>query len=204
MGELDRIAVPSLGNKSSVKDPELCRETYRQELSTEKPEDEVLYLPIFHLHTHPCHRSFPSENDLVNATQRYETEISLGPRRARVRNPTINVINDNSKGVGFGNRMHGDSQFFYQFNGDFQAYERFMNEYKRNLETAYKKDGRCPEGHFAQQMAKSGAFKAIAYPKGSLFVPLKTENAVLHRVKKQAMRTLGEKFAYDITVRRMF
>jgi len=200
--ELFRIVTPSIGDKKSVPDPKLCREIYKDELRIGEPEGEDLYLPIFHLHTHPNSYSYPSEADLINAMERYESEFSLGNIRLNVRNQTINVINNNDGCVDFGTRVNKDSQFFYQFTGDLEKFGQFMESYKKTIDMAFDKASKFPEKVMAQEMEKSGAFKAVAYPRGSLMEVLNMPCGILYTFKKPVLKKLGNKFAWTIHAKR--
>lgn len=197
-----RIAVPSIGERYSVPDPILSREIYKDELGIGKPEGEELYLPIFHLHTHPNSHSYPSEPDLINARQRFEMEFGNG--RVKVRNPTINVINNNSNRAGFGARAKGDSQFFYQLRENFDKFDQFMKSYGLTLEMALNNNPHFPAEVFAQEMEKSGAFKAVAYSSNSLLELVHNQFATYYPIKKQTQKKLGRKFAYAITAKRIW
>ncbi len=199
----DRIAVPSVGNKVSVTDPILCRDTYAKEISKDDPQNERLYLPIVHIHTHPSSNCFPSTADLENAVQRYHTPMPIGYKSIDVINPTINIIQDNRGGVGFGNRITNDAQFIYQFNGNYLQYKEFMKNYKSTIDKALATTPKFPEHIIAKEMEKSGAFKAIAYPQGTLLELFPDCPHPLYRIKPQPRRKIGEKFAYTLTTTKM-
>ncbi|GEM_PF-3251764 len=202
----NRIAVPSIGDKKSVSDPILSHDNYAKELNKNDPQNEKLYLPIFHIHTHPKSNCYPSNNDLENTIGRYKERIRpIGYYRSiELINPTINIINDNRGGTGFGARIANDAQFIYQFNGNYQQYEKFLKTYIFMVDKAHSTNPKFPEQTIAKEMEQSGAFKAIAYPAGTLVELFPESPHPLYRIKSQHRTKLGKKFAYTLTAKRIF
>jgi len=208
---VNKLAVPNVGDMGSVHNPTLDGVVYSSFVNSEKDvsgqtKNATVYVPIVHLHTHPGkigHRetgTFPSKNDLMNTRARYQSEVDVAGVRLRIVNPELQVINM-STGLAFSGYLPISSQLFYQFTGNDQAYQDFLNGYDRLLS-----DCSSSPKKFAQQMQRSGAFKTEYFEPGELVgrFDVKRENGQGIKIKKKNETKLARKFAYTLKVYRQY
>ena len=212
-----RIAVPRIGTKNKVHDPLFSLTTYKKEIYDMNKQMQ-LFLPIMNVHTHPSSSCIPSDDDLINARERYVNTIKINGMKLSIKNPEINVINC-STGDLSADKLSRSSQFFYQFTGNYKALNSLLERYHKILDdldvsSKYFKDARADfieqeeeslkKVHclFAKELAKSRAFKTLYFPEGTLLEAVTLDGASAHVITKYNEKKIADNFHYKITVER--
>ncbi|MEK6825560.1 MAG: hypothetical protein AABY00_02115 [Nanoarchaeota archaeon] len=211
-----RIAVPSLGEKRTVRHPLLDPAVYADEL-----HEGDFFFPLFIMHTHPSQlavisaRDTNGDGDMPALLSRYSTHYTLGDAKFQITSPAIHVIAAQN---GLEIPPIDTGFLFYQFTGNHGAFDTFAKEYSalRMKTLGSTQDSvlcvRQAEADYAfsKEMNRSGAFKAMYFPPASAqpihqkLIPLyhRYENGHVCIDPKNLSR-ICQNFTYEARVKRV-
>jgi hypothetical protein len=203
---VSKLAVPNIGDMRSVHNPTLDKKLYDSFINKidceSKNNIKVVYVPIVNFHTHPGTTfktgTFPSKNDLMNTKHRYRSKIDISDIHLDTTNPELQVI-CTSHGLHWTGNLPFSSQLFYQYTGNEQALQAFLDNY----DTLIKRYWANPK-EFARQMQLSGAFKTEYFEPGELVerFNVRIERGQGIRITKKNETRLARKFAYNLRIYR--
>lgn len=190
------VVCPQFGSDSQVHNPEFDQMHRAQE------RDGEIYVPVFHLHTHPRSPAVPSEMDLRNSFERRAQRLSDNGHAAWFHVREINVIH----GTDLLSRTH---LLFYQFDGnEDKDFRSFMAGYDRLLKDQMDKYFRGGPSNdipvvLARFFQSHGPFTTLYYrhEEPSIFnrKPLSENDSAC----KKLMEKVRRKFKFRFTVRRV-
>jgi hypothetical protein len=132
------MAIPVIGDQRSVANPLM---TGIETTATLKAKDEIFYLPLIDIHTHPgC--AYPSVPDLTLSYRDTTKIYSVKRNSFKVAGGPINVI------------LSPSAAMLYRNTGNYREFQKFMNVYEQKTKDSPSIND------FVEDMNSSGAFQA--------------------------------------------